>query len=537
MALLAAAALAGFAVLAIEILGVHLVAPWFGTSSLVWSNQIGIVLLAMAIGGWLGGAMAKKAAQPTRVGGQLLVVAGVLVAAGLWLLPLVAAMLLPEGLTLDEAGTIFLGGSLGTAILFFAPPVLLLAMLSPLLVEARATQAKMSAGQAAGGIGAAGTLGSLLGVFGSSLIAIPMWGTRTTLALTSVALIVGGILLLRRGRRDSKAVSSSSVSAHALWLALVPAAAAFATSDPADAANLPADSKVMAVQETALQRLRIIEYADGERWLQMNEGLDSYQSRWFPDQRPWVGGYYDLFALAPIYADCLTPGEAPAQFWVLGFGAGSSLYPIAQVLKEQAWKAVGVEIDPVLCELVAKWMPLPDALQQQLNLIRGGDARAWLRAAPSNLDFVLLDSYTNQFEIPLHLATEEFFAEVHQHLKPGGVLAINLGTTEKAGSDLGFTDAIRSGLGKSFGANVRLHQVPRSRNWVAFARKGKELASLEQLTAMLPDGVPASVGSAVLPGQTLDGSAVAGGRDAFTDDCNPLALAQAKLWLGGGGAE
>ena len=76
----------------------------------------------------------KKAAHPTRVGCQLLVIAGVLVAAGLWLLPLVAAMLLPDGLTLDEAGTIFLGGSLGTAILFFAPPLLLLAMLSPLLV-------------------------------------------------------------------------------------------------------------------------------------------------------------------------------------------------------------------------------------------------------------------------------------------------------------------------------------------------------------------------------------------------------------------
>ena len=55
MLTLFAAALAGFAVLTLEILGVHWLAPWFGTSALVWSNQIGVVLLAMAVGGWWGG--------------------------------------------------------------------------------------------------------------------------------------------------------------------------------------------------------------------------------------------------------------------------------------------------------------------------------------------------------------------------------------------------------------------------------------------------------------------------------------------------
>lgn len=530
MALLAAAALSGFAVLAIEILGVHLLAPWFGTSHLVWSNQIGIVLLAMAIGGWLGGSLAKRTDNPLRSGAKLLIVAGLLVPVAIVLLPMVSAWLLPNELTLDEAGTIFLGGSLGTAILFFAPPVLLLAMLSPLLVEARVQTTGMSAGQAAGQLGAAGTIGSLLGVFGSSLVAIPLLGSRTTLAITSVALIVGGILLVRAASQQSESSSKSGAVVHALWLALLPAVSVFATEDAAKAANLPEGAEVLVAEETALQRLRIIEFPGEERWLQMNEGLDSYQSRWFADQRPWVGGYYDLFALAPLYAEC-KPSEQPVQFWILGFGAGSALFPLAQVLDGLPWQAVGVEIDGELCELVAEWMPLPARLQQNLNLIQGGDARAWLRAAPNNLDFIVLDSYTNQFEIPLHLATEEFFAEVHQHLRPGGVLSINLGTSEKAHSDLGFTDAIRSGLAKSFGENVRLHQVPRSRNWVAFARKDLPLASLDQMAALLPTAIPAAVGSALLPGQSLQGSPEQAA-EAFTDDRNPLALAQAQLWLG-----
>ncbi len=534
MALLAAAALAGFAVLAIEILGVHLLAPWFGTSQLVWSNQIGVVLLAMAIGGWTGGVLAKKSPQPLRVGGLLFLIAALLVAVGLWLLPSVGRWLLPDQFTLDESGAIFLGGSLGSAILFFAPPVFFLAMLSPLLVEARVAISKSSPGQAAGAIGAAGTIGSLLGVFGSSLVAIPILGTRTTLALTSVALVVGGVLLLGLARRSNSSGASGKADL-ALWLALIPGLGLMATDDPADHANLPLDAEVIAVRETSMQRLRVIEFSHGERWLQMNEGLDSYQSRWYPDSRPWVGGYYDLFALAPIYAE-VAAQNGSIDFWILGFGAGTALLPLAEVLGERDWHAVGVEIDPGLTDLVEEWMPLPAAIQSHLSLARGGDARATLRAAPKDLDFVLLDSYTNQFEIPLHLATEEFFAEVHDHLRPGGVLAINLGTTEKIGTDIGFTDAIRAGLARSFGEHIRLHQVSRSRNWVAFARKEKAFASLEELETILRRGMPAAIGSALLPGQTMSGGP-AEASESFTDERNPLALAQARLWLGGGGDE
>ena len=161
---LPAAGLAGFAALTLEILGVHILAPWFGASSLVWTNQIGVVLAAMALGGWLGGRAARGNPHPARLAGKVLLGAGILGAIGVFLLPRFAIWILPGPGMLDhaEAGGIFLGGALTSSLLFFAPPVFLLAMVTPLLVEERAPG--RGPGRAAGELAAVGTLGSLLGV-------------------------------------------------------------------------------------------------------------------------------------------------------------------------------------------------------------------------------------------------------------------------------------------------------------------------------------------------------------------------------------
>jgi hypothetical protein len=526
--ILFAAALSGFAVLTLEILGVHWLAPWFGTSALVWSNQIGVVLLAMALGGWYGGRSARHALAPLRIAGAALLISGVLVSLSIPALPLFASWLLPAGLSLDEAARLFLGGSLGAALLLFAPPVFLMSMVSPLLVEARVRQlsqasgaAEGQAGQAAGAIGAAGTVGSLLGVFGSSLLAIPMLGTRPTLIATAVLLAGMGLLLLRGGLGRG-AVAGSGL----LVLGLIPGA----FDDPARRAHLPEGAEVKAVKETALQHLRVLEFPDGQRWLQMNEGLDSYQSIWFPDGRPFPGGYYDLFSLAPQY--CQASAEQPASVWILGLAAGTAMGPLEAGFGNVPWTATGVEIDAGLVKLCQEWMPLPLAWEARLKRISGGDARAWLRAAPTDLDCVLLDAYTNQFEIPLHLATEEFFAEVYGQLRDGGVLAVNLGTSESSDDGPGFVDAVRAAVGTVFGDSVRVHQVARSRNYVLFARKAMALPAPQDLQPSFLSSAPASLGGALLPGQTREGLP-AGRTVRLTDQRNPLALEQARVWWSG----
>jgi hypothetical protein len=526
MSTLLAAALTGLAALSLEILGVRWLAPWFGTTSLVWSNQIGVVLLAMAVGAALGGRLARRGGPPWRAASALLVGAGLLLGLALFALPAFCAWILPEGLRLDEAAGIALGGSLAGALLFFAPPVLLLSMVAPLLVEIRA--AERGAGRAAGEVSAAGTVGSLLGVFGSTYLAIPFLGVRPTLALLGACLVLAGALLGARGWR---------LRAAAL-LPFLP----LLLADPAARANLPRidglDTSLLAVEETPYQRLRVVGFRapgaerDTERWLQMNEGLDSYQSLWRPDST-WPGGYYDLFALAPLAAFAPEdPGEA--RFWSLGHAGGAALGPVAAALTAREWRAVGVELDPAAVALGAQWLPLQEEAAARTE-VRVGDARLLLRGAPQDLDFLLLDAYSAQFEIPAHLATVEFFAEARSHLRAGGVMAVNLGASSLAGTRGGAVGGVIAGMREAFDDHVRLHRVPFSRNVMVLACADRPLPTLGEMGRRLPAGLPSFLGGALLPGQTLEGAALPAG-EPYRDDRSRLALEQAREWLGGGEA-
>jgi len=508
------AGLAGFAVLTIEILGVHLLAPYFGTSALVWSQQIGLILAAIAVGGWVGGRLAQRSPDARRSAAWCLLVGGGLMALGVAFLAPFAEWILPIGLTLDSAAAIFVRGSFTAATLFFVPPVLFLSMLSPLLVQIRAQE--RGPGRAAGEISAAGTLGSLLGVLGSAFVAIPLVGVRVTLILTTIALLVGGVLLLKRRAT--------------LVVALLPLFLLW-NADPSRTANLPEGATVLAVGDSSYQHLRVVGFADGERWLQMNEGLDSFQSLYRPNSL-WPGGYYDLFSLAPIYAQfgIQVDSSLPLQAWILGFGAGSAVAPLQLGLANRELAAVGVEIDPMVMQLGQQWLPLSASAAAAVQIVVGADARSLLRSAPLDLEVILLDAYARQFEIPPHLATAEFFAEAYTHLRPGGVLVINLGTTSAVQSDVGFVAQIRAGLAASFGDAQRMHQVPRSRNWVLFARKDLAFPALTELATLLPNGLPLEVGAACLPGQTVEGVGELAKVIPFTDDRNPLQLQQTMEW-------
>jgi hypothetical protein len=53
------------------------------------------------------------------------------------------------------------------------------------------------------------------------------------------------------------------------------------------------------------------------------------------------------------------------------------------------------------------------------------DGRAFLGTCNRQYDWVIVDAYQGS-DIPFHLVTKEFFGQVREHLRSGGVLAINI---------------------------------------------------------------------------------------------------------------
>ena len=110
-----------------EIAAVRLLAPYFGASTVVWANTIGIVLVALSVGYWLGGRWADK--RPERRPLCMLALAAAVLLA---LVPFAADPLLELAVdALDEisAGA-FLGSLVGVLVLV-AIPMLLLGAVTP----------------------------------------------------------------------------------------------------------------------------------------------------------------------------------------------------------------------------------------------------------------------------------------------------------------------------------------------------------------------------------------------------------------------
>ncbi len=446
--------------MSIELAAVRLLAPWFGTSTAVWTNVIGVVLLALSTGYLLGGRLSAGPAPARRLAITLLFAA----ACTAWLPAVarpVARMFLPAGTALDEAWELLTLGSLATALVLFLPGTLLLGCIPPLAAETLHRTNGRSVGEIGGVILATSTLGSIAGTFGTTYVALPQWGLSWTFAVAGSLLAFLGAALLWRTRAEHNARG---------WIAVVPwlSAVSFGRASPPEA---PTGFVLREARESPYQSVRVVEgFVDGVtmRRLQVNEGLDSFQSVWQP-QSGWLpdGYYYNLFALPPWWGR--PNGEW--RVFVLGLGGGTAW----RVLEGSAPAGVrlklhGAELDPDVVELGRAWLDLP-AANELREALAGWDGRVALRHAPGLFDEIILDAYANQTEIPPHLCSREFFELAREKLRTGGWLCINVGAF---GLHDPVLDAIGTTVANAFEMRALAVRVPFSRNCVLFARHDAE---------------------------------------------------------------
>lgn len=516
LALLSIAALAGAGTMVVELAAVRVLAPWFGTSAAVWTNVIGVVLLALALGYLLGSRLAARPAPARSLGLALLIAAAVIACLPAAAAP-VAEAFRPAGGTLDRAADLLLWGSLAAAFALFAPGAVALGCVGPLAVECVQQRTEVHAGTAGGAVLFASTLGSLAGTFGTTHVLVPELGVALSFYLASATLAAAGLGALALAGGERRGPESALVLVLVLGGA---AAAGFGSFQP------PRPAEGLKVLEEALspyQALRVVEGGEGEarfRQLQVDEGLDSFQSVWRPE--PGLlgpGYYYDYFALPLGWS-------APEEGWrvmVLGLGAGSA-WRVLEGVAPAGLELVlhGVELDPEAVALARRWMDLPADDARHRSWV-GQDARAVLATSEERYDQLVLDTYAHQMEVPAHLSTIEFFRELREHLLPGGWLTINIGGF---GLEDPVVRAIAGTAAEAFGGRALVLRVPFSRNCVAYLRRDAEPAGPGD-SGWAIHGNPELAG--LLGPLELEGASGhlgSGAGEHLTDDRNPIEVLQ-----------
>ena len=176
----------------LEIIGVRYLAKDFGGSFYVWVSQIGVILIALALGYALGGALADRFRRARFL-------AAPLAAAGLFtaMIPNFTPPLLDAIVTRHPAGEEIpliwqkLDPAMGSTVVFFLP-CLVLAVLSPFMIRVSARQLE-SVGTISGLIYAASTVGGIAGVFVAGYVFIDY------LTVTAIFRAIGILTMLLAG--------------------------------------------------------------------------------------------------------------------------------------------------------------------------------------------------------------------------------------------------------------------------------------------------------------------------------------------------
>jgi spermidine synthase len=384
----------GVASMGLEILSGRIIAPQYGSSIYTWGTIIGVFLAALSLGYHRGGQRAAEHASTDRMAWALMATAGYVAAiifAGDLMLAAVAGLPLPARFA-----------SLPAVTLLFGPPTYLLGYISPYAAELAEAD---GVGRASGHVYAVGTVGSILGAFGTTFLLIP------TLSVEYIGLVFGGLLVGTAVYLSYPPLSGLTARSLAVAVLLVLAATS-------GSFGFAVEGRVLYETQTPYQELEVTQINDTRTLY-----LDDQQHSAMDVDRPTrhVFEYTRYFHLPYLLAD--DPDDIDR---VLFIGGGGFTGPKRFVEEYDATVDV-VEIDPEVIDVAKRYFAV-DESHERLNIYQG-DGRRYLRETNRSYDLIVLDAYKKD-KVPFQLTTVEFFELAESRLSADGMLYANVISAE-----------------------------------------------------------------------------------------------------------
>ncbi|MCB8941921.1 MAG: fused MFS/spermidine synthase [Ardenticatenaceae bacterium] len=456
---------AGMSTLAIEFTTSRMLQTVYGTSNIVWANVIGLVLLFLTVGYFVGGRLADKRPYPQTFY-ALVAWAGF---SGVFFLLLTSVLLKTAASAMAAVNVGAIASSLVGVVIALAVPITLLGCISPFAIRL-AVQNVDEAGRISGRIYAISTWGSLLGTYLPVLLVIPLAGSRLT------ALLFGGILLLVGLGGLWLTGSRSRIAALLLPIVLLPVAFAWTSG------GIKAYDGQIFETESAYNYIQVVRQGDCN-YLLLNEG-QAYHSFYCDGGAVPRVSVWSIMLAAPYFN---APPVQINRLAVIGLAAGTIPKQYTRVFGPIPID--GIELDGAIVQAGIDYFALTDP---NINLIVG-DGRYELNQLTHRYDVITIDAYKVPY-IPWHLTTQEFFEEVRNHLTETGVVAMNVG---RAPEDRSLIEAMTATLQTVY-PTVHAIDVPGSLNTILVATMQPTTSqNMQQNLAQLGESVDPLLRAAV----------------------------------------
>ena len=386
--------LSGAIGMGLELIAARILSPYVGSSNVVWTSIIGIILVSMSIGYWIGGKKADKDANIDILSNILLFAA--MFTSAIPLLETAIVKLLAEVIPNLIVAAIL------CAIIVFSIPSFILAMISPFAVKIKSNKDD-EIGSLSGRISSLSTIGSIVGTFLMGFVLIPNIGvTNINIGITILLVLMS---FIAREKIDKKFIYASIFAICIILMLTILGKWLFRLNNPDIVLDTDSQYSRIWVKQIQTQKANY-------KTLQVDTGLESYINEETGEMGAKYLRYYDLFEYF----------NKNAQSTLL-IGGAAYTYPIHYLQKYNDKKIDVVEIDDKMTQIAVEQFGLNinDSRLQVFNQ----DGRSYLNYSKNKYDTILIDAFKG-LNAPFELTTYEALVHARNMLNENGLVLTNI---------------------------------------------------------------------------------------------------------------
>lgn len=422
-----------------ELIGAKMLAPYYGSSLFVWATVMAVTLGGLALGYFLGGFFSAKNKYS-----NFLYYIVLLAAAFTSLMPLSSGMIISF-----TSGLSMLPSIVVSSLLILMPPVFLMGMVSPLIIE-KLSSTGNHAGKTSGSIYAISTLGGIIATFTMGFYIIPNFGLSKPALCTGLCLSALPLWAIL----NHKKVASGFILFFILisYILLAPK-------------NNFSDIKILSQNEGMLGQLMVVDYP-----VYQTKERPEYYIRMMLFNRV-IQAFYNAhdssnkyFPYVSLMTQEIKHQKDSGRVLLLGLGGGC----VANELVQNKFSVDAVELDPRVVEAAREFFNLDSGIGVYVD-----DARRFINQCTQKYDIIIFDVFKGE-ESPSHLITLESLEKIKKTLNPNGILVIN-GYGFRTGDKSRGIKAIVHTVQKSGFYTQTVPSTPKEEegNLLLFARKNK----------------------------------------------------------------